>query len=213
MYVLKAGDKMLLKVCVYEEEFYIDKETGEGFGGVLEKIKPYITSLSYSWNKTIPNTTQEDLEQDIYVIAIQGIKNYNPSKNTKLSSFLHTHINNKLISKKTSEFKKSKNASYLETESFTVEILKDSFSEEDFNFNRTFGFQKEYSENEFKIFLEDLKDSIEYKTWMLIKNICQKDMTIKEASEEMGMTFWEAKKRINALSKNKSIVDAYERQS
>ena len=128
------------------------------------------------------------------------IKNYNPNKGTKLSSFLHTHINNKLISKKTSEFKKSKNASYLETESFKVEILKDSFAEEDYLINIMFGFQKEYSENEFKIFLDNLKDSIEYKTWMLIKNICQKDMTIKEASESVGITFWEAKKRIRSLS-------------
>ena len=95
-----AGDKMLLKVSVYEEDFYIDKETGKGFDLVLNKIKPYISSLSYTWSNTIPNTTQEDLEQDIYVIAIQGIKNYNPNKGTKLSSFLHTHINNKLISKK-----------------------------------------------------------------------------------------------------------------
>ena len=206
-----AGDKMLLKVSVYEEEFYIDKETGKGFDLVLNKIKPYISSLSYSWSKTIPNTTPEDLEQDIYVIAIQGIKNYNPTKNTKLSSFLHTHINNKLISKKTSEFRKSKNASYLETESFKVEILKDSFAEEDFFINRVFGFQKEFGENEFKIFLDELKDHIEYKTWMLIKNICQKDMTIKEASEALGITFWEAKKRINSLSKNKNIISAYER--
>jgi hypothetical protein len=86
-----------MKVHVYNEAFDISISTGQGFGDVLKKIQPFINKMARKYFYLTRYKMMDDLEQDIRVIAIQGIRNYNLSK-SKLSTFLQAHIENKLIS-------------------------------------------------------------------------------------------------------------------
>lgn len=200
-----------ITVRMYEEEIQINQETGYGFDKVIKKIEPFINSQAYSFS--IPNTSVEDIKQDIYLIAIQGIKNYNPNKETKLSTFLHTHIINKMISKMKSSYKKSKNASYIDGDSFCQEILKDQFLDEEIS-DPSFYFLKNLNNNniDFSLFLNTLKDHIEYDTWLLIKYICIDGLSVREASEKLNFNFWTASKKLKELCKNEYILEFYERQ-
>ena len=200
-------------VQMYDELVEINQESGYGFDLVLKKIEPFICSQAFSFD--IPNLSKEDFKQDIYIIAIQGIKNYNPSKGTKLSTFLHTHIINKIISKLKSTYRKSKDASYISSdESFSQEILKDEFYDDDivelgFDF-----FKNNKATNlDFELFLDKLKNNIEYDTWLLIKLICIDGHSVREASDKLGIKFWTAAKKIKELSKNEYVLEFYEKKN
>lgn len=95
-------------VRVYNEEFYINANTGEGLDRVLKKIDPLLFKMSNSL--FIPNYAPEDLKQELAIIAIEGVRSYDSTKNVKLSTFLHIHLHNKIISKIRSRNKLSNNA-------------------------------------------------------------------------------------------------------
>jgi len=95
-------------VSMYDESIYIDTETGKGFDLVLKKIEPLIFKMS---SKTfMRGYAQEDIRQELAIMAIEGIKAFDKSKNVKLSTFLHIHLKNKLISQIKSENKLANNA-------------------------------------------------------------------------------------------------------
>lgn len=95
-------------VDVYDENFYVDTRTGEGLDLVLGKIDPLLCKMA---SKTyMPGYFFDDIKQELVAIAINGIRSYNPNKNVKLSTFLHIHLRNKLISKIRSKNKMSKDA-------------------------------------------------------------------------------------------------------
>tara|TARA_A100001011_G_scaffold379364_1_gene445296 strand:+ start:8613 stop:9404 length:792 start_codon:yes stop_codon:yes gene_type:complete len=95
-------------VDVYDENFYVDTRTGEGLDLVLDKIDPLLCKMA---SKTyIPGYFFDDIKQELAAIAINGIRSYNPKKKVKLSTFLHIHLRNKLISKIRSKNKMSKDA-------------------------------------------------------------------------------------------------------
>jgi len=98
-------------VEVYDETFYLNTETGVGVGAVLKKIGPLINKWAYK--SRLPNYTIEDLKQEIAIIAIDGMKAFQPSRKVKLSTFLHTHINYKMISKIRNVNKIGNDASFL----------------------------------------------------------------------------------------------------
>jgi RNA polymerase sigma factor (sigma-70 family) len=95
-------------VRMYGEDVSIDKRTRSGYDLVLKKIEPLICD----WARKVyfGNMPYEDRKQEIYMIAIQGVDNFNPDKGVALSSFLHTHIRNKILSKMRTSNKKSRNA-------------------------------------------------------------------------------------------------------
>ena len=197
-------------VKMYEESIEINQETGYGFDKVLKKIEPLISSQAYSFS--IPNCSFEDLKQDIYLIAIQGIKNFDPKKETKLSTFLHTHIVNKMISKMKSSYKKSKNASYIQDQEFCQEILKEQFVDEEI-LDPNLYFLRDISRqtSDFSLFLESLKETVDQETWEIIKYICIDGLSLREASEKVGLNFWTASKKLKELSKNEYVIDFYEK--
>jgi len=95
-------------VKLYNEEFYVNTNTGEGLDRVLKKIDPLLFKMSNSL--FIPNYAPEDLKQELAIIAIEGVRSYDSTKNVKLSTFLHIHLHNKIISKIRSKNKLSNNA-------------------------------------------------------------------------------------------------------
>ena len=95
-------------VKLYNEEFYVNSNTGEGLDRVLKKIDPLLFKMSNSL--FIPNYAPEDLKQELAIIAIEGVRSYDSTKNVKLSTFLHIHLHNKIISKIRSKNKLSNNA-------------------------------------------------------------------------------------------------------
>src|SRR5210317_1494251 len=101
-------------VRMYDEEFNIDKKSKYGYDKVLRKLEPMVCDWARKFY--FGDMPFEDRKQEIYVMAIQGIENFNEDKGVALSSFLHTHIRNKIISKIKSSNKKSNNAISYSTE-------------------------------------------------------------------------------------------------
>lgn len=93
---------------VYNEEFFIDANTGVGLERLLAKINPLLFKMSHSLY--IPGYESEDLKQELSIMAVEGVRSYDISKNVKLSTFLHIHLHNKIISKIKSKNKLSHNA-------------------------------------------------------------------------------------------------------
>lgn len=116
-------------VRMYDEEFSIDKRSKKGYDKVLKKLEPMVCD----WARKVyfGDMPFEDRKQEIYVMAIQGIENYKEDKGVALSSFLHTHIRNKIISKIKSTNKKSNNATSYTTENtgYLQEIPLSSMAE------------------------------------------------------------------------------------
>lgn len=96
------------KVKVYNEEFFVDSNSGKGLDKVLAKIDPLLFKMSKSL--FIPGYSPEDVKQELAILAIEGVRSYDSTKNVKLSTFLHIHLHNKIISKIRSKNKLSNNA-------------------------------------------------------------------------------------------------------
>jgi RNA polymerase sigma factor (sigma-70 family) len=122
-------------VRMYDEDIFVDTKTKMGYSRVLRRIDPLLCKWS---SKTyIPGHSFDDIKQELSIIIIEGIEAFDPSKRVKLSSFLHTHLRNKLISKIKCANKISNDASCLHSSSIgdTCEcggkiIATDSESEE-----------------------------------------------------------------------------------
>ena len=78
----------------------------------------------------MPGYRFEDIKQELTIIAIEGINSFNPEKKVKLSTFLHVHLRNKLVSKIRSTNKLSNDAFSLKSKNGNIlcdcdgEILK-----------------------------------------------------------------------------------------
>ncbi len=84
-------------VTMYDEEVYINKLTKEGYTRILERIDPLLCKWA---SKTyMPGYQFEDIKQELSLIIIEGVNAFDTNKNVKLSTFLHTHLRNKLVSK------------------------------------------------------------------------------------------------------------------
>ena len=205
--------KSSIIVKMYDEEIEIDKSSGLGFDKVLKKIEPLILSLASKFK--IDNYTKNDTAQELYLIAIEGIRSYDHNKSVKLSTFLHVHIHNKIISKLKSSLKKSNNASYLHNAGdFSREIATDL----DF-LNEPAGeclptFLRDCfvnSDSDFNIFLGRLQDHVDYDTWLIVKYLSIDGLSIKEISEKMNINSWTVSSRLKKLCKNEFIVSFYEK--
>jgi len=95
-------------VRMYEEEFLINTKTKEGYDRVLKKIYPLV--CKWASKIYISGYHTEDLRQEFSVMIIEGINAFNPEKKVKLSTFLHNHLKNKIISKLKSANKLSNDA-------------------------------------------------------------------------------------------------------
>lgn len=95
-------------VSVYDEVFFIDANTGVGFERLIRKIDPLLFKMSKAFY--INGFSQEDLKQELAIMAIEGVRVFDGTRGVKLSTFIQTHLHNKIISKIRSTNKLSNNA-------------------------------------------------------------------------------------------------------
>ncbi len=216
-------------VKVYKEEFYVNTQTGVGLDSVLRKIDPLLCMMA---SKTyIPGYTFEDIKHELVLMAIDGIRSYNPDKQAMLSTFLHIHLNNKLISRIRSENKMSNDAFGLfEKDSEgggkirrAREELNFSqcspLNEEGLSFENTIsdedglyssGRAKTISEIDFEVSLKKLVGRLDEKTAKIIKLMYFEDYSIKDAAKAVNLSGWAASMRLKNLSKKKYFRDVFD---
>lgn len=77
------------------KKVWVDTRTGEGVWEIINHLKSFI---NYQASKlSFQGYSNEDLVQEIYLIALDGISNYNINKNANISTFLQNHIKNRII--------------------------------------------------------------------------------------------------------------------
>ena len=218
-------------VDMYDEKIFIDTVTKQGYKRVLERIDPLLCKWS---SKTyLPGYSYDDIKQELSVIIVEGINAFDPNKKVKLSTFLHTHLRNKLISKIKSINKLSNDACSLKGLTLSEEDApKHRRSREELNFtsmakvNPSSG--EEYCEfqdtlaNSDALYSDDgtifekidlelaigkLEDFVDAKTYAILRKVCLEGFSIKDAASDVGLTGWAASMRLKKLSKHKIIVD------
>lgn len=201
---------------MYDEEFVIDKRTGYGFDKVISKIEPLINK----WASSIRfgDMPFEDRKQEIYIIALNGISNFDETKNVKLSTFLHTHIKNKIISKIKSTNKKSNNANYYHSDNdgFIREIPVSHISTtgsasygDDVDLYNIVPDTSSYSSiTDENIILEEVKDNMSQTDFKIVKMLSE-GSSVKDIGEELDMKYWTVSNQIKKIKKSK-IFREYE---
>jgi len=219
---------------LYDEKIYIDTGTGEGLDRALKKIDPLLCKMA---SKTyMSDYSFEDIKHELVLIAIEGIRAYDPSKKVKLSTFLHIHIRNKLISKIRSLNKLSNDASVISdggsdnrdscrrvrseinfsqiTDAMAsgddsgIEFI-DTVSEDDGMYGGGLG---SIDQSDFRSALSKMSKSIDKKTSRILELVCLRDYSIKDAAAEVGLSGWAASMRLKNLNKNRVIRDIFERK-
>lgn len=211
-------------VKMYDEVYYVDTETGQGIDKVLKKIDPLLCKMA---SKTyISGHTFEDIKQELGIMVIKGIKSYDPSKNTALSTFLHGHLRNKLISKLKSENKMSNDANLItsgEESEAKIRRAKEELSfsqcgsryndgEEvpfEYSLEESDGFYKSpvrrFEDLDFEVSVRRIAKKLDPKTSRILELVCFEDYTIKDAAEEVGLSGWAASIRLKNLADKQAI--------
>jgi RNA polymerase sigma factor (sigma-70 family) len=214
-------------VEVYDETFYVDTETGIGVDKVLAKIDPLLCKKA---SRAYMNGYNfDDIKQELVLIAMDGIKKFDADKGVKLSTFLHVHIPNKLISKIRSENKLSKDAFGLHSDNDSN--LKISRAREEIGFGQfippegmdNISFENSVSEDsglyfhgknaydkvEFEISLKKISRRLDYRTRKIIELVYFKDYSIKDAAEAVGLSGWAASMRLKNLANKRSFQSVF----
>ena len=211
IFVLANGQNNMndIVVEVYDEHIKINIETGMGYDKVLEKMDPLLNSYSYKFK--IETMEPEDVKQELVIIVLEGIANYNHEKNVKLSTFLHTHIFNKIISKINSTLKKSNNASFLKTKNkFNKTLSLEDLGDSSENFISDTNFFDEEGSDDFSFLLYNLKNIFDDLTWNVFESIYIKSNTIKDCANDLGIEIWVVSNIIKKIKKNEEIIRFYE---
>jgi RNA polymerase sigma factor (sigma-70 family) len=82
----------------YDKKYRLNKRTGKNFDLLMEKVTPLVIKLARRYQAELRDSL-EDVIQDIYVLALEAIQTFNSKKGVKFSTFLHVHLENKLITK------------------------------------------------------------------------------------------------------------------
>jgi RNA polymerase sigma factor (sigma-70 family) len=218
-------------VEMYDEKVYIDMATKKGYARVLERIDPLL--CKWSSRTYLPGYAYEDIKQELSIIIVEGINAYDPEKKVKLSTFLHTHLRNKLISKIKSVNKLSNDACSLkgpsleeddkpkyrktrEELSFSTMAKVDPNSGEEYcEFQNTLSNSDSlYSEDgtvferiDLELAIEKVAELVDEKTYLILRRVCLDGYSIKDAASEVGLTGWAASMRLKKLSKYKLITE------
>jgi RNA polymerase sigma factor (sigma-70 family) len=215
-------------VDVYNERYYVDTNTGEGFDKVLAKIDPLLNKFASTMY--IPGFKFEDAKSELLIIAIEGIMAFDPHRDIKLSTFLHKHIHNKKISFLRSENKMSNDAFALNSKEesekkirkvreainfsqfkssesgesnptlFENTIAEDNNPNYDSNLIRS-----KFDKSEFESSLDKACQKLDPKTRKIIELMYYEDYSIKDAADAVGLSGWAASMRLKKLS-NKSYI-------
>lgn len=105
-------------VRVNNADIYVNTQTGSGYEAVINELNGMINFLSakYQFN----GCSFEDRRHNIIVHILEGMPKYDPRRGTKLSSFLQMRINRRLINELRNESRISKNATFLNINTFHI---------------------------------------------------------------------------------------------
>lgn len=215
-------------VSMYNEEFYVDTFTGEGFDDVIKKIDPLLSK--YASKTYIPGQDFDDRKSELIIIAIEGIKAFDPSKNVKLSTFLHRHIHNKRVSIIKQKNKLSGDASMIKKEfdensDVKIRKIREELAFSQFKIKRGSGDDSDGGRIEdmlcsksklykshrnkfdvdFKLSLEKIMPRLDKKTRKIVELVYYQGFSMTEAAKEVGLSNWAACLKLKKLS-NKSYI-------
>lgn len=98
-------------VSVYDSEIYVDTRNGKGYDKVISKISPFINKISTKFK--FFNDSREDTSHDIVVHILEGIHDFDPNRDMKLSTFLEMRVSKRIINSLKSRNKLARNATNL----------------------------------------------------------------------------------------------------
>jgi RNA polymerase sigma factor (sigma-70 family) len=220
--------KYKANVQVYDETFYVDTFTGEGYDKVLAKIDPLLcknASITY-----IPGYNFEDIKSELTIMAIEGILAFDPYRDVKLSTFLQTHLHNKKISRIRSQNKMSNDAFGFHDTS-EVDLTKIRKVRDEIHFSAFAppkdgeGILFEHSipdENalhapqrnkfeavNFETSLMKISSKLDKKTRKIIELVYFEDYSIKDAAKEVNLSGWAASMRLKKLSRKGTFQSVF----
>lgn len=226
--IIEEEDKFSGYAKMYNEIFYVDTTTGEGIDKVLKKIDPLL--CGYASKTYLASANFDDIKHELIIITINGIKKYDPTKEVALSTFLHEHIKNKLISKLRNNSKLSRHSNIfklpvendygykvIEQELSFGELYLDGGSSrgkteekpinkipDDGRMESFSGAKKitNYEESTFRVSVEKILKDIHPTTAEIIRLVCFEDYSIKDAGAKVGLPHWAANNRIKNMAKN-----------
>lgn len=192
-------------VRMYDEEFSIDKKSKRGYDKVLKKLEPMVCD----WARKVyfGDMPFEDRKQEIYVMAIQGIENFKENKGVALSSFLHTHIRNKIISKIKSTNKKSNNAiSYTTDNTGYLQEIPLSYMVEGTEHNITEDTSDISTFSNRSLLVEDLQKELgEFE--MNVVKMLDMGYSVRAIAGEMSVKVGKVNSAIKKIRKSKAISE------
>lgn len=220
-------------VDVYNDRYYVDTNTGEGFDKVLAKIDPLLNKFASTMY--VPGYKFEDAKHELCIIAIEGIMAFDPHRDIKLSTFLHKHIHNKKISFLRSENKMSNDAFALKSKDESTAKIKKvreplGFSQfravdgnndsqatlfehslpDDNNPNYDSNLIKNrFEKSEFESSLDAICKKLDHKTRKIIELMYYEDYSIKDAADAVGLSGWAASMRLKKLSEKSYIKNIF----
>jgi len=114
----KKKDYFAGLAAVYDSKIYIDTRDGTGYEAVINKLRPLICkfALKYRFN----GNSFDDTRQDVIVHILEGIPQYNPNRNMKLSSFLQMRIGRRLINELRNKSRSARNATFLNIRTYNI---------------------------------------------------------------------------------------------
>ena len=198
-------------VEVFDEKYSLNMATGKNFDKVLRKVEPLVDKKVIQFLKSCPSyITFEDLKQEVWVITISLLKAFDKTKGTKLSTFLTSSIETKLISLVRSLNRMKDNASFLHEDSFDPTIF--NYAKEAFPLSKSVSWEKEecrtleslipssiacnddFSSIDFRLSLDSLlaKYSFHFEEDVrkFIENILFKDDTLADAGKHSALSDW-----------------------
>lgn len=109
-YNMSSTKKFAGDVLVYDQSIFIDTNNGIGYEDVVNAMNPYI-----EWQASkikLNGYDRDDIKQFVIMTILDGIKKYDPTYNTKLSTFLFIYVKNRIISKIQKQTNQSATATY-----------------------------------------------------------------------------------------------------
>jgi len=107
-------------VKLYNKKVYVDTRTGIGYDKVIKELEKYVNYLAFKYNLSGLGFALEDTKQHIIMRILEGIPEYDPSKKTTLSTFLHMRIERRIINEVRNVCIDSKNPTVLKTSLYSV---------------------------------------------------------------------------------------------
>lgn len=103
---------------VYDENIYLNTETGVGYDKLIEKMDEYISRTALKCN--LDGFDTSDLKQNIILYVLEVARKYNPNKGMKLSTFIQMSVKRRLINKMRNQNGYNRNPTILKTSLYSV---------------------------------------------------------------------------------------------